>query len=367
MKLFNKNILLISPEPWNHIFVSKHHYAIHLGKRGNKVFFVNPPGKEESVKPTRFPNVFEVTYKGFPIGLRYYPRVLQQKKTLAVYRSLEILTAVTFDVIWSFDNSVFFDFSSVPERVVKISHIVDFDQDFQTSKAAKTANICLSVTEQIRNALARYNARSYKINHGFSVSPPRQCSEQLKDARAIKAVYAGNLSLPFIDWDVIHQVVKSCPEVEFFFIGPHANVLSGTSRMRRAKKGVFECKNVSSLGRMAFDELQQFYRGSDILFVAYQQRYHDNQVANTHKMMEYLGSGNVVVATKTSEYSNFYPLIAMCEKNSEWPERFRSVVCNLNYYNSAELRAKRIAFALRNTYEEQIKRVEDIISNDVRS
>ena len=364
MKLLGKNILLISPEPWDHIFVSKHHYAIHLGQRGNKVFFVNPPGKSENIKQTSFSNVFEINYTGFPTGLRYYPAVLQRTRILSVYRRLEKVCRVSFDVIWSFDNSVFYDFSSLPERVLKISHIVDSNQDFQTSKAARTADICLSVTAQMQNTLSRYNAKSYKINHGFSVAVEGQAHESLRTP-AIRAVYAGNLCLPYIDWKIIGEVVEGHPQIKFVFIGPNATGVKGPSQLRRDKEKVLSSENVFSAGRMTSDKVQQFYKSSDLLFVAYQEKYHRNQVANTHKMMEYLGSGKIVVATKTAEYANFCPLIAMSDKNSEWPGVFSEVVRNLTYYNSAELQARRIAFALDNTYEQQIQRVERIITKNL--
>ncbi len=38
-----KTILLISPESWGKSFVSKHHYAVELAKKGNIVYFLNPP------------------------------------------------------------------------------------------------------------------------------------------------------------------------------------------------------------------------------------------------------------------------------------------------------------------------------------
>jgi hypothetical protein len=39
----NKQILIISPEPWQWQYVNKHHYAITLSKLGYKVCFFNPP------------------------------------------------------------------------------------------------------------------------------------------------------------------------------------------------------------------------------------------------------------------------------------------------------------------------------------
>ena len=46
----DKRILIISPEPWDHIPVSKHHYARKLAKLGNRVYFLNPPGQQNSLR-----------------------------------------------------------------------------------------------------------------------------------------------------------------------------------------------------------------------------------------------------------------------------------------------------------------------------
>lgn len=49
--LHNKTILLISPQSWGKMFLSKQHYAIELAKKGNKVYFLNPPN-ENSIQQT---------------------------------------------------------------------------------------------------------------------------------------------------------------------------------------------------------------------------------------------------------------------------------------------------------------------------
>jgi len=40
--LENQTVLLIAPQPWNHIHLSKHHYAIELARRGNAVYYLDP-------------------------------------------------------------------------------------------------------------------------------------------------------------------------------------------------------------------------------------------------------------------------------------------------------------------------------------
>jgi hypothetical protein len=218
MRLRNKNILLISPESWDHIFVSKHHYAIWLAKKRNSVYFLNPPGRSCSVTKTIYDNIYEIHYAGFLRGLRKFPGILRKWITRRKYQKIEKLAGVKFDVVWSFDNSVFYDFGALPDSVLKISHIVDYNQDFQSAHAARSADICLCVAEVIRKRLLSYNKNTHKIQHGFN--PVESPCLSLPGPNKIKAVYAGNLSIPFIDWEILVDVIKKQPDVDFIFIGP---------------------------------------------------------------------------------------------------------------------------------------------------
>jgi hypothetical protein len=360
--LTNKNILLISPERWDHIYVSKHHYALHLARKGNRVFFLNPPGSRIGVLKTQFPNVFFIDYRGFPPGLRFYPSFLQKIIIARFFDRLQRLCSVAFDVIWSFDNSVFFDFSALPDSLLKISHIVDLNQDFQTQKAASTADYCFCTTDLIKKRLQLYNSNAYKINHGFHALSQLGNEEPLMIKDRITAVYSGNLSFSYIDWSLLLKVVSDHPDVQFVFIGPNGNVMDDDPGMCEAKGRLLKKENVVFVGKVDFRALQSYYKSADILLVSYQENYHDDQ-ANPHKVMEYLGSGKVIVATHTSEYLGTDPLIVMSHSNSEWPQLFGKVVSNLSFYNSDELQKRRKAFAMQNSYEEQILRIEMIISS----
>ena len=141
MKKFftDKHILIISPEPWNHLFVSKHHYAIELSS-SNKVYFLNPPADKYSSYKTGYKNIWEVNYRAFIPGMRYLSKDIQLFFFKRKFQAIEKMLSVQFDCIWSFDNSVFFDFSFLSSSVYKISHIVDYGQNFELPRAAKTAD-----------------------------------------------------------------------------------------------------------------------------------------------------------------------------------------------------------------------------------
>lgn len=356
MKITGKNILLISPEPWSHIKVSKHHYATHLALRGNRVFYLNPPGEQEGISESTFDGVFVVNYRGFIPGLRFLPTFIQRWEMRRVFQKLQSICGVRFDVVWSFDNSVFFDLSALPVSLT-ISHVMDLNQDFQTAKTAATAHFCFCPSQPIMDRLRRYNPRVYKINHGYceTFSNEQTALPAMQGFRAT-VVYAGNLSIPYIDWPLLNELVSAHSDVFFRFIGPFdiADV-----RIDRFSK----LRNVEFAGRVETDVLFMHYRSADILLVAYQEEFQRGQAANTHKMMEYLASGRVIVATFTPEYEDQLPLVVMSEKNRELPGLFRHVVDKLDYYNSPELARRRREVAADNSYHKQLDRIEKILKS----
>ena len=358
--------MIISPEPWNHIFVSKHHYAVQLGTRGNTVYFLGPPGKNYDLSGTQYKNVFELKYKGFIRGLRYFPTCIIKIEILSVFKKLQTLCGVSFDIIWSFDNSVFFDFSALPKSVIKISHIVDLNQNFQTKKAAETALVCLGTTDLIVGRLKSFNPKSFKIKHGYNLTQDNKGDLKLPGESNTKAVYAGNLNMEYLDWQVLFYTIEQNEKVDFVFVGPGNDDFDLYGNItHKYKKLCLEKLNVFCVGKVGPEVLSAYYNKSDMLLICYQEAFHSHQ-ANPHKMMEYLGSGKVVVATKTIEYISLKEkgLIAMSEMNSEFPQLFKQTVNQLEKYNGYLKQEERKEYALENTYEKQIERIETVISDN---
>jgi len=361
MTLKNKNVLIISPEPWDHIFVSKHHYAIHLARRGNKVYFLNPPSDILKIESTDTENLWVLSYKGFARGLRFFPRPIQRYFARIVLKKLETLARSDFNVVWSFDNSVFFDFRIFPKKTLTISHIVDVNQDFMTEVAAHTASICLCNTDLLLNRLSRYNGNVYKINHGYN--EVKELPEiALPGDNEVKALYVGNLNISFIDWRILHQIVEENRRVDFIFIGPGLETfVRGDDAQTIFKKRLALLPNVFPVGKVSSETVPAYLKKGDVMLICYQEQYHNGQAASTHKFMEYLGSGKVIVSSFTKEFEPHVDIVAMPIKNRLLPGVFRQVVKNLYYHNSDELRDKRKRLAAENSYEKQIERIERLI------
>ncbi len=362
--LEGKNILLISPEPWDHIFVSKHHYAIQLAKRGNQVIYVGPPGSQWSLEESSFDRLRIVSYKGFLKGFRYLPTLIRRALLLGTLQKIEKLSGLKFDIIWSFDNSVFFDFTAFPHKILKISHIVDLNQNFMTGVAAKSADLCLCTTDIIRERLLRHNQNTFKISHGFdnSLISDIDYEVSMPGTNTIKAVYAGNLSMKYLDWKILEEASRKLTHVDFVFAGPNSENFSlSTNNLHFYKERMVGNKNVHFIGELKTSSLYSLYRMADILLVAYQEAHHSDQ-ASPHKMIEYLASGKPIVATHTEEYLQFDYMIAMSGLNNNWVSLLKKTIEKLDYWNSEDLRIRRTQYALEHTYDKQIKKIEKIIS-----
>lgn len=367
MNLENKNILIISPEPWTHIFVSKHHYAIHLAHRGNQVFFLNPPSGKNELLDSGIDGLTVLDYKGFLSGMRFLPKIIRKALTRQKWEQIQKLASVQFDVIWSFDNSVFYDFDALPKSVLKISHIVDLNQDFMTAVAAKTADICFGVTSELVKRATLYNANSFFINHGYNNSSAEtDLSISLPGVNQIKAMYVGNLAMQYLDWDLLYNAAINHPEIDFVFIGPNGDNCSlDANRTHSSKKLLKELSNAYFLPKIESHEIPSYLKLGDLHLISYQEKYLLDQ-SNSHKLLEYLGSGIPIVATFTAEYSDKKHLLYMSHSNSDWLSVFEYVSSNMSECSSQLLVSMRKEFAMQNTYNKQIDRIQELITNEVR-
>jgi glycosyltransferase involved in cell wall biosynthesis len=361
MVIDNMTILLVSPEPWTHLFVSKHHYAVHLAARGNRVFFLNPPSQSTQIIATSYPNLSVVDYRGFWSGLRLLPAPLRKWHTRRVFNQLEQQCGVSFDIIWSFDNSLFFQMDALPAHVLKISHIVDLNMDFQMKLATTTASICFCTTQLIADKMRRFRSSGiHQINHGLHVSSSPAAPKALPGIHSAKAVYAGNLAMAFLDWQILEEVTRQHPRVDFIFFGSNATLLDVQKYPHhKYKAALAHMPNVHFAGVLSSDELAATLPLADMLLVSYQEAHHPDQ-ANPHKVLEYLHTGKPIVATYTAEYAG-KDLLYMAKRNADWPGLFAKIVQDLPAHSTPELSAKRRAFALENTYDKQIDRIEKLL------
>ncbi len=365
-KLTDKSILIVSPEPWSHIFVSKHHYAIHLAAKGNNVFFLNPPSDKYDIESSEYDGLKIISYKGFVTGLRMMPKFIRGFFVKKVFNKIVKICDSKFQIVWSFDNSVFYDLDFLPEDICKISHIVDLNQHFQLEKAASSADICFCTTSHILEKLLKSNRKSFFINHGYNYQNVNNNEIELPGNNKLKALYVGNLSMKYIDWNILNKAIEKFPHIDFIFIGPNMNDFDlSLNKYHEYKKEVCQKQNVFSVGKISSNDIMSFLKASQILMISYQEAHHMDQ-ANPHKILEYLGSGVPIIATFTEQYQEYSNLIKMPNYNKDWVMNFEELLNSKELYDG-DLKKERIKLALENTYEKQIERIENLIDQHVQS
>jgi hypothetical protein len=356
MNGLDSQILIISPEPWEGHFVSKHHYAITLAKEGYDVYFLNPPDnslKNINVQKTKYENLWEVSAPQVAKGLRFYPKFLRNYLERKWLEDLESRIGKSFTTIWLFESSRFYSMGFAGKRT-KIYHQVDTSQNFHAKEASTSADICFCVTDYIQRDLMVYNDNVFKISHGLSflTSKSSLSMEHLKrfPRDSIHAVYIGNLDMVYINEDILYEIVLHHPKITFHFIG---NYSQNGALYQRCK----EMKNIMWWGSIDSALIPTILTKIDITLLIYRAEEYKEQLANSHKIMEYLASGKVTVATYTDEYKDKRELLEMVDDSSDYLKRFAQVANNLVFYNAEEKQKMRKEFARSHSYEKQLAKI----------
>lgn len=351
-------ILIISPEPWNGHFVSKHHYALTLANQGYVVYFLNPPNtrlRDIQIQKIKHLNVWKISAPQVAKGLRFYPKFLRNFRERRWLEKLEERIGKNFTTVWLFENSRFYDMDFAGGRT-KIYHQVDLNQSFHIKEASRSADVCFCTTNYIQNDLFEFTNNVHKLHHGVTVHNEAykltEKEEQYFDIDAVNVVYIGNLDISFFDIELFYGLVRDFSCVIFHLVGKYAE---DKLLFKTCKK----FKNIKWWGRVESFKIPSVLAFSDIQLLMYKS---DNiadtkQLASPHKMMEYLASRKVTVSTYTDEYKDKRELLEMVDDSSMFVDKFDEVVANLEYYNSQEKQEQRIHFALEHSYENQLKKI----------
>ena len=353
-------ILLISPEPWEGHFVSKHHYALELARRGHQVLFYGPPDTSPGIRlelvadaqgrlqVLRAPRVAP--------GLRFLPGPLRRSLEARWLARVEKALGRPVDVIWLFENSRFYDMRFAGPRL-KIYQQVDLNQDFHPVQAAMSADIALALNATIANRLGRQGVDKpvHLVSHGLSVATEGTAAPDLPTDR-INAAYVGNLASRYLDLKALSDVVhQHSTQVRFHLFGS----FDEKTPLRRALEGQ---ENVIWHGWQAPQSVYRHLSAMDIAMVPFRPQLNIEQVSNSHKILEYLHSGAVVVSCFLLDYKDRPDLIEMAPLNGSYPDLFASVLARLDVLNTSQQRQRRKAYSLEHTYPTKLDQIEAIVA-----
>lgn len=375
MPLQGKKILILSPQSWGTMFLSKHHYAIELSRAGNLVYFLNPPMNDSAIRGIKIKSIQEypnlhIIDQEFPwwIKLKFHLPVLF--KWIMRFRVNNIVKKIGQpDIVWSFDLGSYYPLSYF-KKPFKIFHPVDEPLNQAALDSGKGADVIFSVTEEILEKYSMYACPKFFINHGISNDFLNAFIPFYSVNSPIRVGLSGNFTRPDIDWKNVTNIIKSHTELHFNFYGSYksnqSNIAGNSEHSDSYIQELIHLENVIFHGPIPSHKLAQELQGIDVFLICYDIKKDQSKGTNYHKVMEYLSTGQVVVSNHITTYSKRNDLLALSQdrdQNSDLPALFNQVVNNLDYFNSQENRSLRHHFAKSNTYFEQIKRIEAIVDD----
>lgn len=367
----NKKILILSPQPWNFLFISKHHYALELAKQ-NDVWFISSPEKDmglgnfEEVISAQ-PRLKVIHYRlPVPDLLKFHMKPVYKWLIELFVKKSFAKAKGAFDACIDFGCYSLFDSQDFVKASVKIFFPVDhFEHVRFTNRGAR---YLFTVSDVIKEKFSQAGINCHFINHGLSEEFATLAKERLnilyewKAGDVLKVGYTGNLFSHFLDISLFKKLIIENPSVEFHLFGGF-DFGESNSVYVEWLKFLQNSSNVKLQGFLQPGELAKELQNMDALVLCYRPDYKNYFGENTHKMLEYLSTGKAIISTHITLYANS-EFIKMTNqgKDEDLPFLFTQSLKNLKALNSDELYKKRISFALNNTYAHQIERIGAIIA-----
>lgn len=369
----DKKILILSPQPWNYFFISKHHYALELAK-DNDVWFLSAPQpgigwKKELAKNNVRSRLTVIKYKlPLPQFFRFHVNKLYR------YINRQTVKQMLKRIVPHFDLCIDFGCYSLYENVdfVSAADKIFFPVDNFSNMpfTQRGAQYLFTVSEVIRKKFSDAGISCHFINHGLSADFASRAKKELennnswKKRERITVGYSGNLFIRFLNRDIFRQLIDENREIAFH--------LFGSTEFNKTDAGEAEWfrylssqPNVFLRGFLMPEQLADDLQSMDALLLCYKADNKDYFGENTHKMLEYLSTGKAIISSHISLYADSV-MISMTEAGNDeaLPLLFSKTIKELEIHNSVELREKRIAYALDNTYAEQIKRIGRLVNKN---
>lgn len=368
-----KTILIISPQAWGKMKVSKHHYALGLAQLGNRVYFLqhHMEGKKGAIvfeACQEHPNITIVKYThNVPYPLKFHLRRFFHYSMRKQAKKIARKIAQKIDIVWDFDCNFMFGRLKDFGAALNIFHPVDSGSEYPRYKLP---DIVFSVSPVLLKKYALGDVPFHFINHGLTGAFEQLAVEELEnteetdyDKKQILDIgYFGNLKHRAIDRQAFRLIIEQNPDHHFHFWGPYELKQSEQNPdLKDFIQFLSDRENCFLYGTVSQDEIAKRSRNIDVFLTCYQKMatYHAD---NSHKILEYLSTGKVVVSNFLSVYANEAVLQMPDDfSNEKLPEIFKETIQEIKHHNAYEQRKERLNFALENTYIKQIDRIQNSI------
>lgn len=338
-------VLLISPQHWGTMRVTKHHYAIEMAKLGHEVYFLEPTEASWkwnqtsfSVNPSDAEGVLLVQQQiNVPYNLKFHLKGLFDWFIKRHIQKLENELG-PFGLVWSFDLTNALPLKYFSKTSKKIFFAADWPANEQAVLAADSSDVIVSVAQEILDQYKRFQSAKLKlVPHGVA-----QCffdaaaTPYSKSDQQIRVGMSGNFLRTDIDRPTLLKVIKSHPELVFECFGSyqfqHSNLGGAADTETQAFITELQAQeNVIMHGMLNPTQLALELRRMDLFLICYDVTKDQSKGTNYHKVMEYLVYSKPIVTNYVSSYIQLTERIFMptTTENTELLELFENTLQNL--------------------------------------
>jgi hypothetical protein len=259
-------------------------------------------------------------------------------------------------LVISFDLTNNFPLTSL--NCKKIFFAADEPRAKQNFVSARNADMIVSVSQHILDLYKPYypQTKLFLINHGLSEEFLNIPTNLPKKYDGINIGLSGNFLFNDIDYPTLTQIIEYHNDIKFHFYGNH----SAESNIG-AETG---CRNIQYLtqiksnpncvfhGVLGKRDLALELNQMDGFLICYDPQNGQSSGSNSHKILEFLSTGKVIISSNFSFYSGAN-LFEMCNSktNEMLSEIFKKAIEGLSVHNQNENQKKRKDFVLESTYQ----------------
>lgn len=301
-------ILILSPQPWLGLQVSKHHYAREAATHGHSVIFANPPGGSRKIvlTPSGVDNLTLLDHPAMPLRrAKFHARWLFDLVARARARAIVAVTG-PIDLLWDFDNAGQFADHRAFKARRGILHVMDrLDEG---ARHSRHADMILGVAPSLIADLSPPDIPRHTVQHGLAPLFADLGESRLASATPSRTQpngplvgFLGNLGQPWMDRSRLLQLIKKNPSLVFRFIGPAQGASTEAERWIEQLRVL---PNVQLAGLKTGSELVAAMREIDIWLLCYDRNLDPNRGVNSHKLLEYFATGAEVVSSHIAAQAN---------------------------------------------------------------
>ena len=306
-----------------------------------------------------------INYKSVFPGINHIPFTV--RKVFQKIQADQILNKIKrkLDIVWSFDPYRF-QYLSMFNSFLNIYHPVDIHDTPVEENIVNSCHVIFGSSDKILERFSYTKKPILKIGHGLAdyfLHPITPIKSFIREPNRFNVGLIGNLHYSYLDHNTLMKIIEINSHIDFYFIGPYES--SNLSRKRNDKLVSFldSMPNTFLLGSKSSKLLPSYLSEFDLFLICYTGKKNISELANPHKILEYLSTGKPIVSHYIDEYRNHRNIICMVDDNKDLADLFSHVINNLSKYNSPDIVKKRKTIAKNNTYKKQIEKIEKFLSN----